>query len=238
MFLLHSSTTTMRRVSVGLLALVLSLSGAAASANPRVLLDENFDTFPAGSWTDGSVHQRWLSRYDGYGRNAVVTRDGDRTLQLTPRRAARSDQTHAGLVTSKAAFGNQDVTVRLRTTRQLRASSPNPWEVAWLLWNYQDDTHFYYMALKPNGWELGKADPRYRGAQRFLKTGSTPRFAIGVPHEIRVRHVGATMTVWADGVRLTTFTDRERPYRSGSIGLYTEDAQVQFEEVEVRTPRR
>jgi len=33
---------------------------------------------------------------------------------------------------------------------------------------------------------------------------------------------------------LTTFTDLETPYLSGSIGLYTEDADVRFDSVRVR----
>ena len=30
-----------------------------------------------------------------------------------------------------------------------------------MLWRFLDDNHFYYLVLKPNGWEIGKADPAY-----------------------------------------------------------------------------
>ena len=42
---------------------------------------------------------------------------------------------------------------------------------------------------------------------------------------------GSTFTVWADGVALTTFSDAQRPYLSGVIGLYSEDAVVHFDDV-------
>ena len=82
------------------------------------------------------------------------------------------------------------------TTAQLRSpdntpptpqnpdSKPNPWEVGWLLWCFSPDpTHpydpsptsnsnfrFYALTLKPNGWEVSKQDPSYKGGQRFLKS--------------------------------------------------------------------
>ena len=70
-------------------------------------------------------------------------------------------------------------------------SKPNPWEVGWLMWCFSPDpTHpydpsptsnsnfrFYALCLKPNGWEVSKQDPSYKGGQRFLKssTDADPR---------------------------------------------------------------
>lgn len=65
-------------------------------------------------------------------------------------------------------------------------SEPNPWEVGWLLWCFSPDpTHpydpsptsnsnfrFYALCLKPNGWEVSKQDPSYKGGQRFLKSNT------------------------------------------------------------------
>jgi len=48
--------------------------------------------------------------------------------------------------------------------------------VAWVVFRYIDDDHFYHLALKPSGWELGKTDPSYPGGQRFLTTGTLPQF--------------------------------------------------------------
>lgn len=69
-------------------------------------------------------------------------------------------------------------------TPQNPDSKPNPWEVGWLLWCFSPDpTHpydpsptsnsnfrFYAITLKPNGWEVSKQDPSYKGGQRFLKS--------------------------------------------------------------------
>jgi hypothetical protein len=76
-------------------------------------------------------------------------------------------------------------------TPQNPESKPNPWEVGWLLWCFSPDpTHpydpsptsnsnfrFYALCLKPNGWEVSKQDPSYKGGQRFLKsnTDADPR---------------------------------------------------------------
>lgn len=42
---------------------------------------------------------------------------------------------------------------------------------------------------------------------------------------------GPRIDVWVNGTKLTSFTDRERPYTRGSVGLYTEDAAVTFTDV-------
>ncbi|MBH5333457.1 DUF1080 domain-containing protein [Streptomyces pactum] len=178
------------------------------------------------SWQDGEVHGPWRSVFHGYGRN---TGGADR-LDLVPRTAREPRRTHAGLVVSTARYGDVEYRARVRTVRQLRTPAPNPWEVAWLVWAYTDPEHFYYLALKPNGWELGKRDPRYRGGQRFLATG-TPVFPAGEWARVSVRQQGARITVTVGDRPLVDFTDRERPYTSGNVGAYTEDAHAQFRDL-------
>ncbi|HET6818401.1 MAG TPA: family 16 glycoside hydrolase [Mycobacteriales bacterium] len=186
-------------------------------------------------WADGSHHGRWTSTYNGYGYNGIGL-DGTHVLVERPKQSLRPSVTHASLVTSRASYGDTDLTVRVRTVRQLRLPAPNPWEVGWTLWHYTNDTHFYYLVLKPNGWELGKEDPAYPGAQRYLRTGSSPTFAVGKWHTMHIRQVGNVITAWADGVRLASFTDRQRPYSTGHVGLYDEDSLVHFDTVTVRAP--
>lgn len=216
------------------LAAVLLASGVtapAATAEDLTLLDR-FSRYDAGSeWSDSSTHGFWKAVFDGYGR-VGIERAGSKVLSLRPRASDTRSETHAALVVSRRRFDDLDMRMRMKTVDQLRAGKPNPWEVAWSLWQYTDNTHFYYLILKPNGWELGKADPAYPGAQRFLATGSK-RFPIGQWHSVRVRQVGRTMTVWANGQKLTRFVDRQRPYKSGSIGVYNEDAKTFFDDVAV-----
>src|SRR3954454_12339492 len=209
---------------------------ATPSATPPTLFTDSFSSLPLGvGWIDDSTHGGWVSTYNGYGSNGVDV-DGSQVLTESPAVSTSAGVTHASLVNTTASFGDMDTTVRVRTVKQLRLPAPNAWEVAWVLWHYTDDTHFYYLALKPNGWELGKEDPAYPGAQRYLRTSSSPSFAVGSWHTVRVRQIGNVMTVWADGTQLTSFTDTERPYAGGTLGLYNEDSLVHFDDVKVTAP--
>ena len=104
--------------------------------------------------------------YDGYGH--VSCEEG--TVKIQPRSAARKQDTHAGLVVAGGQSSAGKVGASMQTTDQVRDGQPNPWEVGWFLWRYQDPQHFYAVVLKPNGWEVSKQDPSYKGGQRFLKS--------------------------------------------------------------------
>ena len=179
---------------------------------------------PPKPWIDGTTHGRWLSVFNGHGTNL----GDDDSLSLSPRAAEDPGTTHASLVVSTASYGDVRYDARMRTVRQLRDPDPNPWEVPWLVWAYTDPEHFYYITLKPNGWELGKRDPAYPGGQRFLATGKT-KYPVGGWYEVRVEQRGAVLAVLVGGKPLVTFTDTERPYHRGRVGAYTEDATVKFE---------
>lgn len=171
----------------------------------------------------------WTVVFDGYGsvRRAFVQ---DREAhELAPAAARRPDETHAALVVSTRSFDDLRLTMEVRTARQLRRGSPpNPWEAAWAVWHYQDEGHFYYLVLKPNGWELGKRHPEGEGGQRFLASGDTPAYPLGAWYRLDVTQVGPTITVRVDGRLLTRFTDDHEPYLGGRIGMYVEDAVAQF----------
>jgi hypothetical protein len=156
----------------------------------------------------------------------------NKALLLEPMASTSPTETHAALVVSQNSYTDVAFGADFTTISQLRTSSPpNPWECAWAVFNYTDNAHFYYVAFKPNGWELGKVDPAYSGGQRFLSTGEDMTFAVGSKHSFQITQTGATITVAADGKILTTFTDMERPYLSGKVGFYTEDAKVAFDTV-------
>ncbi len=73
-----------------------------------------------------------------------------------------------------------------------------------------------------------------------MHSGSSPpahaRFPVGAWHSVRVRQLGSVITVWGNGQLLTEIRDDERPYLEGRIGLYNEDADVEFKHVVVSTP--
>ncbi|XUL87492.1 calcium-binding protein [Streptomyces galilaeus] len=208
---------------VSAVALAVALAALMAVTLTRCRAD---DSPPPAPWTDGSTHGRWVSVFNGHGTNL----GDDDSLSLSPRAAEDPGTTHAGLVVSTASYGDVRYEARMRTVRQLRDPDPNPWEVPWLVWAYTDPEHFYYITLKPNGWELGKRDPGYPGGQRFLATGRT-KYPVGAWYRVRVQQDAAVLAVAVDGKSLVTFTDSERPYLQGRVGAYTEDASVKFEDL-------
>lgn len=213
----------------------LLLTAAASAGLLAQTFFEDFSSMPVGHChPDGSTEGAWRFVYDGYGCNTFARLDGNTTLFQQPKAATAPGETHAALVLGPAVSGDLSLEVVTATSQQLRSgSAPNAWEVGWLLWHYRDDRHFYYFVAKPNGWELGKADPAYPGAQRFLATGSSPTFPIGSWYRLRVTQAGNTIRVFANDLLLATFTDGERPYSSGWTGLYAEDAAVYFDNVAV-----
>jgi hypothetical protein len=122
---------------------------------------------------------QWRVAYDGFGRVATSSQAGARQFTLEPARPDSATATHSALMLSAGSWRDFSLTVRVRTNYQLRQPHPNAWEVGWILWHYTDDHHFYYLILKPNGFELGKEDPGYPGDQRFLVTSSAPVFRSG-----------------------------------------------------------
>jgi hypothetical protein len=209
------------------------LIGGSAKTAPGGDFSQNFETLGVDKpWAPGTVHGNLHTVFNGYG-SVRVLRNSSKVLNLTPKPSMSQNETHAALVTTMPTFEDFELTARMKTVRQLRERGPNAWEVGWVVWNYTDDDHFYYLTLKPNGWELGKADPAYPGAQRFLATGSDRTFPIGKWNSVRVRHIGHMVAVSANGETLVTFTDDERPYTHGSIGLYAEDARANFDNISV-----
>jgi 3-keto-disaccharide hydrolase len=155
-----------------------------------------------------------------------------RVLVLSPKAADSADTTHAALlITHKSYSGRISFGGRVQTVKQLRVGSlPNPWECAWLVWNYQDEQHFYYVAIKPSGWEIGKRDPAYPGGQRFLASGQAD-FPIGTWHSFAIAQEGDVIAIRLNGVEIASYADTERPYTHGNLGLYAEDAEVQLDDV-------
>lgn len=201
---------------------------------------------------EGQRFGGWELRYNGYGcvaiespapeslEAAVSTAAGlssagtsfATTLFMAPTEARSMSETHAPLVLGPAHGDRVTLRASVETLQHTRrGATPNPWEVAWVVWQYQDDEHFYYFIPKPNGWELGKRDPAYPGGQRFLATGRDRLFPIGRVHHVTVRQAGTLLTVAVDGVPVVQFRDDERPYLRGRVALYAEDAAIRVHRV-------
>lgn len=197
--------------------------------------------------SEGTRFGGWELRYHGYGCVTIEAptsdaREGlvpsaagptfETTLFMAPTEAQSMLETHAPLVLGPAHGDRVTLRASVETLQHTRrGDAPNPWEVAWVVWHYQDDEHFYYFIPKPNGWELGKRDPAYPGGQRFLATGSDRAFPIGRVHHVTVRQAGTLITVSVDGVPVVQFRDDERPYLRGRVALYAEDAAIRVHQV-------
>lgn len=163
----------------------------------------------------------------------ILTATHEKMLVLSAMAPTRAAETHAALALFSQVYSSDIVfSGRVATLRQLRqGGKPNSWECAWIVWNYEDNDHFYYLALKPNGWELGKRDPAYPGGQRFMATGSKS-FPVGAWTTFKVAQLENLIVVSADNRKLASVVDTQPPiYTSGRIGLYTEDAVVSLARV-------
>lgn len=217
---------------------VLNNAIIAASSTSSVLFSDNFSNYTMNTClADGSTFGQWQSTFAGYGCNSIISLPEGPALSLKPMVSTTAAETHAGLVVGPSFTGDINFETMVKTQKQLRTgTTPNPWEVAWVVWNYTDNTHFYYFIAKPNGWELGKEDPAYPGAQRFLAAGSSSTYPIGQWLNVKIIQKGNVITVSVNGSTLTTFTDNERPYSTGRIGFYSEDSEVYLKSVKVSRP--
>jgi hypothetical protein len=233
----HRIAVTVAVVAASVTMVTTVNTHVAVAAVSGVLFADNFTGMAPGvPFAEGERRGQWIATYNGYGLTQVE-RDAEKgaVLSQAPQATSQEDVTHAAATTTARQFGNVDITVEQKTVEQTRTPEPNGWEVPWLLWNYTDDDHFYSLVLKPTGWELGKEDPAYPGAQRYLATGAWPAFNVGSWHTLRIRQVDNKITAWGDGQLLATVTDRERTYRKGHVGLYTEDAHVHHANIVVRS---
>ena len=236
------------------------LSVAPATAAAQTLLSDNMSSYPLGTcYAERQTFGNFQDIFNGYGTTCVSPigsgRRAAHALTLEPEASTSPTVAHANLATTIASFNSgagYTLNVTHLTTRQLRTgSSPNPWEVGWVLWNYADNDHFYNVILKPNGWEV---DKEYLAggiqAQQFLATRSRPVFPVGTVYQVRVVQTVSngvpTFAVSAGGAggslqSLVTVTDpgasaSGRAYTSGKVGLYAEDSAAQYQSVMVTSP--
>ena len=225
----------MKKLANCLLLLAL-IAGMQAVAHAGFSFTDDFSSYTQNTcFADGTNFGPWTSAFSGFGCVQVQSDGTQSWLDESPKVSTSSSETHSSLVVGPSFSNPLTFSVSAKTVAQLRqGSDPNYWEVAWVIWHYQDNNHFYYFIAKPNGWELGKEDPAYSGSQRFLASDILPAFPIGSWRNIKIVETAQnTITAYVDNQMITTVTDTERPYTSGRIGLYTEDAHVQFENVSV-----
>ncbi len=141
------------------------------------------------------------------------------------------DETHSSLITTKKTWLNSTISVGVTAEQQLRVgSAPNPWEVGWVLFRFQDLANYYWFMLKTNGFELGKKQGSDQ--QIFLVTGDLPAAAVGQTRLIRVVAQGPRIQVFVDGSKIVDYVD-PKPLGNGAVGLYEEDSQARFDSLSI-----
>jgi hypothetical protein len=218
-----------------------------------------YDDFEGGTYTlnDGEIspNGKWRAIYTGHGSMGVAKTTTSTTLGTTnnyffeqPRPSIYFSDTSASLVTTTKAYSDFQMTLQMKTVKQLRQNSaPNPWETGWIFWHYTDDFHYYALVLKTNGFQIEKKDNNNRddSAEIYVKDLSYPKVKIGQWQTITIQHENSSsgtphIQVWVDGVKAADFIDnKSQPnspvMSSGSIGLYNEDSRVNFDNVNINS---
>lgn len=233
------------------LASLLALAGCASPPWDGGVLRfaEEFEG-PVANLADGDSWGSWLAMWAGGGQVSV----GSGLLRMSPAPPAGASDTRSALVVGPNAAGPMAVEARLRTVEQLRSPTPNPWESAWLVWAVRDSTErgveMEYVAVKPNGLELGIVDHTpvepgatcrwpdlsgclHPGGQRFVATVE-PGVPVGRWAQIRVVRDADHCRVLLDGVELISVPMPAPP--AGRVGFYGEDSTVELDSLSVRSP--
>jgi len=221
-----------------------------------------YDNFEGDTYTltdnQTSPNGKWINLYSGFGTSGTERLKPSSFTQLNnndndnnnnnnntafyekPKTSKNSNETYSALTLTTETCEDVEIYVKVRTNQQLRENSPpNSWEVAWIMWRYQDNWHHYYFIFKPNGIELGKKqNENHTDEQIFLYTANEPKLKIGEWSIWYIKTSGNHIEIWlklVDGSwqRVVNYYDDVPIVGSGKIGLYTEDAYVQFDDVSI-----
>jgi len=180
-----------------------------------------------------SPNGKWQILYTGGGIMKVVkdyNSPSNMVMVLEPEHVP--DQTRAPLLLTTGNYSDFALSLDVRTDKSLR-SNPNPWEVAWIIWRYVDETHFYYFTLKPNGTECGKYDGGVNPIDQLFICGSTfPTTYPGKWDHWDILVKGDHITILVNGVIVQDFDDSSS-FNKGKIGLYNEDAKTSFDNISI-----
>ena len=175
---------------------------------------------------------KWEIVYTGFGTVAIE----NGLLSMAPMVSKNSLETHAPLVAVNDSSWNNAwkdyiYTLRMNTVEQLRGNNPNPWEVGWIIFRYQDAQNFYYFVQKTNGIELGRFN---NNTQRFMYTADTPKLSLNAWNTYKIAVKGANIKISINGTQVVDYTDTAADtILDGKIGLYNEDAHVHYDDVVV-----
>lgn len=161
------------------------------------------------------------------------------TLTEEPKTASSTTETYSAFqVSTKALRMPYRVRFTMTTNKQLRQNStPNPWEVAWFAFAYKPDGRFKYLILKPDGYGIELGESLLNDQQNFLWTSpfGQDQFPVATTYNVEVRAENNMITMLVNGQTylIYTLSSKDILDLNGALGLYTEDARVQFSNVQV-----
>lgn len=206
---------------------------------PPTLLSDTFDSTYNLAGGAISNDNKWKCLYTGNGKVESANGVFHEYPQISTDSTGK--ETHACLTISTQQFDNFKLEFDMRTNKQLRLNyPPKNWETAWIMFRYFDAIHHYYFTLKKQGCEFGKkdnveGDPALE-KQLFLPIVVQKSVTIGTFQHVILTAKDFTFTITVDGTKVVDFTDTPQnapKMAKGSIGLYTEDADVSFDNVKV-----
>ena len=213
------------------------------SSTISTIVPKLYDNFEDNTYTlnDGetSPDGKWQSVYNGGGSSGAKKDLNDNNMFfMYPNASISKNETHASLVKTTQQFSNFEMSVKVKTDKQLREGTlPMPWEAAWIFFRYTDEFHYYWFLVKPTGIELGKKDcdtcaNPYLG-QIFLYSDDRSILKVGDWSDWEIDAIGNRIIISVNGTRLIDFLDRSMSQQlaRGAIGLYTEDAAVSFDDI-------
>jgi hypothetical protein len=229
-------------VASSAMTVVFMSAACANTATPAFGTSNLYDNFEGNMYnlSDGqtSPNGKWFQAWTGHGKAGVVTilSTGNEVFFAKPKASTSPQETHSSLTLTTKNWQNAEIHVKVRTKQQLRQNSaPNTWEAAWVMWRYVDSYHHYYFILKPNGIELGKKDnDRQAEEQVFLYTTGSPKLQLDKWSNWTIKMQGNHIQVYVNSLKVADYIDNTMSHtlsNPGAVGLYTEDAHVQFDDV-------
>jgi hypothetical protein len=220
---------------------------------PQPNLYDDFESSSLYSLTDGQVspNGKWKSLFTGFGPTKIAQEgSGNKYIYLEPMTSTSPQETHGSAVATTTSYKNFELSLDVKTIKQLRQNSPpNNWETAFLLWNTIDQFHTYGFTLKIHGFQLEKKDNNNQddSAEIFLVTQNSPSVKLDTWQKWQITVTGTEtgtprIQIWIDGVKIVDYLDNqpgiprnsEIMKQGGPIVLYTEDAAVGFDNVAIR----
>jgi hypothetical protein len=225
-----------------------SSSPAPPSPPPSSPPSTLYDDFQSGTYSmsDGqpSPNGKWHNFYNGGGSSGVQNDGtGNNVFYMYPRTSTSPGQTYASAVETTQKFSNFELSLDVKTVKQLRQNSPpNAWEAATIFFRHTDTWHYYAFVVKPNGIEFDKKDCNTCTdpveGQQFLVTAGSPTLKIGSWSNWKITAIGNHITITVDGNKIIEYIDNTMSSKlgSGSMVLYNEDALAHFDNVNI-TPK-